>query len=109
MAEPKILSRLKEKWGISSNLQILIICIVFALTGSTSVKVAAPVLDYLGIHDTMNAWIYWPLRIIAIFPVYQVLLIIFGTICGQFKFFWNIEKKMFGRLFGISSTTKVKA
>ncbi|MDQ3192737.1 MAG: diacylglyceryl transferase [Bacteroidota bacterium] len=92
--------RLKEKWGISSNWQIFVICFVFALTGSTSVKLAAPLLELLGIHDTLKPIIYWPLRILATFPVYQVLLIIFGTICGQFTFFWNIEKKMFARIMG---------
>lgn len=97
MAEPKIVAKLKEKWGIDSNWHILVICFVFAITGSSSVKVARPILDFLGVHDTLNPWIYWPLRIIAIFPVYQVLLIIFGTLCGQFKFFWAMEKKMFGR------------
>jgi hypothetical protein len=108
MAESKILTRLKEKWGISSNLQVAIICLVFAVTGSSSIKLAAPVLNFLGIHNTLSPWIYWPLRIVITFPVYQALLLIFGTVLGQFKFFWKIEKKMFGRIFGIS-TTKAKA
>ncbi|MEL0308655.1 MAG: DUF6787 family protein, partial [Flavobacteriaceae bacterium] len=41
---------------------------------------------------------YWPLRIILIFPLYQVLLVLFGWIFGQFKFFWAFEKKMLKRL-----------
>lgn len=102
MAEPKILSRLKEKWGIESNWQVLVIFFVFAITGSTAVRIAAPILNFLGVHDTLPPYIYWPIRIITIFPVYQVLLIVFGTLCGQFKFFWNMEKKMFGRFLGKS-------
>jgi hypothetical protein len=103
MSESKVLSRIKERWGISNNWQILIIFLVFGITGSTSVKIAAPILDYLGIHKTLNPWIYWPVRILAIFPVYQVLLLVIGTLFGQFRFFWNFEKKMFGRFFKSSS------
>jgi hypothetical protein len=34
------------------------------------------------------------------FVFYQILLIVNGTILGQFKFFWAFEKKMLSR-FGI--------
>lgn len=104
MAESKIIARLKEKWGINSNWQILIICIVFSITGSASIWVGSPILAYFDITKEMSPWVYYPLKIIIIFPVYQILLIIFGTLLGQFKFFWAMEKKMFGRIFGIPST-----
>ncbi|MGA0828911.1 MAG: DUF6787 family protein, partial [Flavobacteriaceae bacterium] len=42
--------------------------------------------------------IYWPLRIGLIFPLYQLLLVFFGALFGQFRFFWNFEKKMLRRL-----------
>lgn len=92
--------KLKVKWGIESNLQMTIIFIVFAVTGSTSVKVARPILEFIGINDSLAWYVYWPLRIMIVLPVYQCLLLIFGTIAGQFKFFWAFEKKMFGRFVG---------
>ncbi|MCF4101735.1 diacylglyceryl transferase [Gillisia sp. M10.2A] len=93
------MNKLKQRWGIDSNFQLFIILVVFALTGSSSAKLAAPVCDFLGIGDTNTAWyIYWPLRIILIFPIYQILLVLFGWIFGQFKFFWDFEKKMLSRL-----------
>jgi hypothetical protein len=92
------MNRLKEKWQISSNLQLAIIFIVFAITGSTASKIAAPVVHFFGIYSETNPILYWPLRIILIFPLYQVLLVLFGWIFGQFKFFWSFEKKMLKRL-----------
>ncbi len=92
--------KLKVKWGIESNFQMTIIFIVFAITGSTSVKVARPILEFIGINDAMSWFVYWPLRILIVLPVYQLLLICFGTLFGQFKFFWAFEKKMFGRFGG---------
>jgi hypothetical protein len=100
--------KIKLRWEIDSYWQMAVIFIVFGVTGSTSVKLAAPVLEILGITDDMSAWIYWPLRIIIIFPVYQILLIIFGWLFGQFDFFWKIEKKMFGR-FGIKTKKSAPA
>jgi len=93
------MKKLKEKWGITSNFQLIVIFIVFAITGSSSLVVTQPLLDMIGFKKgIMSAWLYIPLKLILIFPVYQVLLIVIGAIFGQFKFFWNIEKKMLSRL-----------
>ena len=93
------MERLKERWGITSNFQIIIILIVFAITGSTATKIAGPLTDLIGLNvETTNKWIYWPVRILLIFPIYQILLVFFGWLFGQFNFFWAIEKKMLSRL-----------
>ena len=89
------MGNLKQRWGITNNFQLVIIFIVFALTGSTSAYLSKPVLAWMGItKDTFSLWIYYPLYIILIFPIYQVLLLSYGFIFGQFKFFWWFEKKM---------------
>lgn len=93
------MEKLKKRWGIDSNFQIVMILIVFAVTGSVSAKLAAPLTEFLGLEqETTNAWLYWTARILLIFPIYQVLLVAFGWLFGQFDFFWNFEKKMLGRL-----------
>jgi hypothetical protein len=38
------------------------------------------------------------MRLVLIFPIYQVLLVFIGAIFGQFSFFWKFEKKMLERL-----------
>ncbi|MFD1095781.1 DUF6787 family protein [Salegentibacter chungangensis] len=93
------MNKLKERWGINSNWQILVIFLVFAITGSTATKLAAPVCSFIGLDPESTHWsIYWFARIVLIFPLYQILLVSFGWIFGQFKFFWAFEKKMLGRL-----------
>ena len=95
--------RFKLKHGIGSDWDALIIILVFSLTGSLSVKLAQPLLEWCGIHkETMSPWLFWPLRIIIIFPLYQFLQICIGSSLGQFRFFWEFQKKMYapmGRLF----------
>tara|TARA_B110000008_G_scaffold91907_1_gene94160 strand:- start:364 stop:672 length:309 start_codon:yes stop_codon:yes gene_type:complete len=93
------MNRLKEKWGITSNFQIIIILLVFSITGSIAVVVAKPVLNLLGLDkEVLSPWIFWPIRILIIFPIYQVLIVVIGAFFGQFKFFWAFEKKMLVRL-----------
>jgi len=89
----------KDKWKIKSNLQLVIICIVFSITGSIAVWIAKPILDFVGIDkSTVSPWVFWLIRISIIFPIYQVLIVVIGAIFGQFKFFWAFEKKMLSRL-----------
>ncbi|WP_276392453.1 DUF6787 family protein [Eudoraea chungangensis] len=95
---------LKKRWGIHSNLQLIVILIVFSITGSAAVYVAKPFLNWIGFEresfqdEWWSGWIYWTLRILLVFPFYQILLVFFGWLFGQFKFFWNFEKKMLSRL-----------
>ena len=93
------MKKIKEKWGIKSNFQFAIILIVFSITGSVAVLIAKPILNVLGANsEIMSLWIYVPIRILIIFPIYQILIVFIGSLFGQFNFFWNFEKKMLYRL-----------
>ncbi len=90
------MNRLKYKWGIKSNFQLLIIFLVFSVTGSLTLWIAKPLLSLLRIEKEL--WFFWPARILIIFPVYQILIVIIGALFGQFRFFWDFEKKILRRL-----------
>ena len=96
--------KLKKKWGIKSNFQLVVIFIVFGITGSASVFLGEPILSYLKINDELfidiylGKYIYIFIKIILIFPLYQILLLIFGAVFFQFTFFWNIEKEMLKKI-----------
>ncbi|TXE11928.1 diacylglyceryl transferase [Seonamhaeicola algicola] len=93
------MNKLKERWGVESNWQIAVIFIVFAVTGSTASYIGKPILKYLNITpEGLGGFGYWAIRIILLFIVYQFLLVFFGWLFGQHKFFWNFEKKMLRRL-----------
>ena len=92
------MKKLKERWSVETNGQLFIILLVFAITGSTAAKIAAPITEFFEIKRDMGWYIYWPVRILIIFPAYQVLLVFFGWVFGQFEFFWNFEKKMLRRM-----------
>lgn len=92
------MDQIKKRWKINSNYQLAIIFIVFAITGSVSAWLSKPVCLWLGIEkEDLGIW-FTPLRLILIFPLYQVLLIFIGFLFGQFKFFWTFEKKMLKKM-----------
>ena len=72
------------------------ILIVFSLAGSSILYVKQPIYHALGISPDATRWIRYPLIILF----YQVLLLIWGTLFGQFRFFWEKEKKLGKLLFG---------
>jgi hypothetical protein len=85
----------KERWNITSNWQVFVIILVFALTGSTAAMISKPILHWLGVSkETHHILLYLLLYILIIFPIYQILLVGIGFLLGQFKFFWTFEKKM---------------
>ncbi|MCF2873378.1 MULTISPECIES: DUF6787 family protein [unclassified Tenacibaculum] len=96
------MKKLMLRWNIDKPRDLIIIFIVFSITGSTSITVGRPVLKAIGITlENMHAVIYYPLFILLSFICYQVFLVLYGWLFGQFNFFWNMEKKMLRR-FGIS-------
>ena len=93
------MKKLKERWNVTSNWQLTIIFIVFAITGSTAAYLSKPLTDLLHItKENLSLWIYWPVRLIIIFPAYQVLLVLIGALFGQFNFFKEFEKKFFSKI-----------
>ncbi|MEQ9423765.1 MAG: prolipoprotein diacylglyceryl transferase [Cyclobacteriaceae bacterium] len=90
--------RLKAKWGITSNRQLIIILIVFAATGSSVLFLKKPIVAYFSEDGEQSLWFsitYW----ILILPIYNTILLFYGFVFGQFQFFWEYEKRSFNRIF----------
>jgi len=89
--------RLKHKWGIKSNFQFWLIFGIFAISGTTSTFVKIPLFALLGIDELTELWVKIVVYLLAITPAYFMLLLFYGFIFGQFRFFWAFTKKFFGR------------
>ena len=70
-----MLENLKKRWGINSNLQVIKIIIVFGITGSLAAWLSKPFISFLNIVDE-GTFLSWILRLIIVFPIYQIILII---------------------------------
>jgi hypothetical protein len=90
----KIAEKLKLKWGFNSYWQVLLVCLVFALAGSSILWVKQPIFDLFGYGPEDKAGKKVFVYLIFVFPLYQAFLLIYGFLLGQFKFFWEKEKKL---------------
>jgi hypothetical protein len=97
MKSPLWIERLKTKWKLQSVWHVIIILIVFACTGFTVLFIKKPLLNLLA-GDNGNTVLASVLYYLFILPIYNVLLLVYGFIFGQFNFFWEFEKRFFNRL-----------
>lgn len=91
---------LKNRYHLKSDLDIIIVFIQFAITGSSAVRVGRVFLDLIGVDRSMSPWLFWPIRIVVVFIIYQLLFMAFGFLLGQWKFTKWFSNKMLSR-FGI--------
>lgn len=96
-----LFKKLEKKWIVTHRWELIRIFMIFAITGSSSLFVGRPIIKLMGItKENLNIYVYWFLYIIIGIIFYQILLVTFGWLFGQFKFFWEFEKKMIRR-FGL--------
>lgn len=94
-----LFKELESKWIVDYKWEMIRIFLVFAVTGSSSVIIGKPIMKLIGItKENLNPIVYWFLYIIIGLIFYQILLVSFGWLFGQFKFFWEFEKKMLKRM-----------
>ena len=99
MPVPRWIEQLRLRWRVDTIWQVVVILVVFACTGFTVYFLKHPLLNTLAGsqgHTVLASILYY----IFILPLYNVLLLGYGFIFGQFKFFWAFEKRFFARITG---------
>ena len=89
--------RLGERWNVGP-VQVVLILLVFTCTGFTVMFLKRPIVA-LFTEQGEQPLLFSILYYILIFPVYNLILLIYGALFGQFRFFWAFEKRFFKRLF----------
>jgi len=93
------MDKLKQRWNLNSNWEIVAILIAFSINGSFAAFIVRPALSIVGItKDNLNIVIYYILYILPVFLVYQFTLPYVGWLLGQYKFFKKMQEKMMKRM-----------
>jgi len=96
-----MLEKLKKKWKVS-NLDLFLIFCVFGITGSTTAYISKVITKWVGVAGastwSSDWWIGISLRIGMLIFGYQIIILIVSLPFGQFKFFWNYEKKILRKM-----------
>jgi hypothetical protein len=87
-----------HRWKLGSTFQVIVVLVVFACTGFTVLFIKKPILRFLAGDqgDTVTASVIY---YVLILPLYNVILLAYGFLFGQFNFFWEFEKRFFNRIF----------
>ena len=94
-----MIQKLINKFNAKSKMHLLIIFIVFGLSGSFSVWISSPILAALDLKDLLDNYpLYILFRVLIIIPIYQLILIVVASIFGEFQYFWKFEKKFLKRI-----------
>ncbi len=94
-----LLENLKSRWGVKSNIQVVLIFMAFGLSGSSSVFIMKYIHPWIGIDGDTPLWIKVISFVILTLPVYNIVLIIIGSLLGQYAFFKQFIIKFFRRIF----------
>jgi formyltetrahydrofolate-dependent phosphoribosylglycinamide formyltransferase len=90
-------TKLKDKWGLSTQ-TFWIVFIAFGLTGTTTAFLTRYVTQWLGM-DANSEWYYrLGVRLFMLLFGYQVILLTYGFLLGQWAFFWKYELKLLRKL-----------
>lgn len=92
MSEPRFVQRLKQKYGLKTTSELVVIMTVFSLAGMAIIWVRKPIFHLLGITDATPFILKFLAWLAVVFPTYQINLLVFGSLFGQFSFFWEREK-----------------
>ena len=92
------MDRLGRRWGVSPA-RVVVILLVFACTGFTVMFLKQPVVAWVTGSGDPSIW-FSVAYYVLILPVYNLILLIYGALFGQFQFFWEFEKRFVNRLLG---------
>eukprot|EP01089_Gocevia_fonbrunei_P012211 TRINITY_DN2820_c0_g1_i3.p1 TRINITY_DN2820_c0_g1~~TRINITY_DN2820_c0_g1_i3.p1 ORF type:complete len:194 (-),score=3.97 TRINITY_DN2820_c0_g1_i3:92-673(-) len=95
----------KKTWSFEWFLEKLIICIIFGITGTSSMYCVRPLLNPFWKAEPNEPppsmingpWSYRFTSLIVITPVYSCILLTVGAIFGQYHYFSKVAKRIWAR------------
>jgi len=93
------IDKLKQRWALNNTRQVFVVLFVFACTGFTVMFLKNPLLGLID-PSFKESTTFTILYYILILPIYNLILLFYGLIFGQFKFFWEFEKRFVKRMTG---------
>lgn len=102
------LDKLQQRWKLNSLKQTLLVLLTFACAGTTVAYIARMANHWMGFDQNTEWYLKFLVKLFIFLIGYQIVILAYGFLFGQFKFFWNYEKKILnwlGRIFGSSDKT----
>ena len=90
---------MRQRWHLSGRATALVL-VAFSLAGMTVASVGRPAILAL-LPPTEPDGARWLARILLVAAGYQIVLLGYGAMLGQFRFFWEREKRIGQRIWAL--------
>ena len=93
-----MLEKLIKIFNANSIRHLIVIFLVFGVTGSLSVYISDPILELIQLNTIITSPpLYWIARVSVVMIAYQISLLLVATLFGQFTYFLKIQKRFLNR------------
>ncbi len=90
-----LIEKLEMMFKARSKIHLMVIFLIFGISGSASIFVSDIVLDFLDLEKfEVSQLMYWPLRIFLLFVCYQFILLFVSACFGEFKHFSKYSQRI---------------
>lgn len=89
-----MLKRLQSRWKLRSRASVVRVLVVFSLAGLAILPTRKWLYTHWGIDAEMPLRYSVLLWLAVVFPLYQIFLLAFGAVFGEFAFFWEKERRL---------------
>lgn len=103
MSMAELIQKLKERWGVTTGWQLILILFIFSISGMTVLYVKKGAFSVLGFDDQTAFWLKAVTWVLVVFPSYQVIFLFYGFIFGQYEFAKNFLLHSLERIKGLFS------
>ena len=104
------INKAKNKYNIKRDLDFWLIMATYSVAGMNIGFCRRRIYAWTGLNHA-SLWVKIALFVIFFFPFYQLSTLFYGTLLGQFSFFWDRQKRLGRflkrRLFRMSETPSV--
>ena len=91
-----LIEKLESIFKARSKTHLVVIFLIFGISGSASIFVSDIVLDFLNLEKfVVLQQIYWPIRLIVLFFCYQLILLAVSACFGELKHFSKYTQRIF--------------
>ena len=87
-----------KTWSENKVVHVILVLVVFSCTGLSVARIGAWLTESVGFQRFSFA--YWMLWIVALLPVYNVLLLCYAFIFGKFNYFREKQRRTWRKLTG---------
>jgi hypothetical protein len=87
-----------KTWSEHKVVHVVLVLLVFSCTGLTVARIGGWLTEWMGFERFSLA--YWLMWIVALLPVYNVLLLCYAFIFGKFRYFREKQKRTWRKLTG---------